>query len=365
MCGKKYFLLVVLSITVAVVFSSCAGLSDKKDTADVTITIASSTLQNVVRVTDNKFRKNAVQVSPDGAKLLYCEANETDPNKLLYLDDFRIMLLRDVNVSAKTPLVTEPSYSPVWFDDNIGYAYVAYEGSGSKLVKSNVTGGGKTYITRTSAGIGDANPNVKGDRILCDTLVGEGENQKRQLVSMRANGTEITILGEGEQPSWHPSGTKFLFVRRSEEQRGKSTFFPRSIYEMDIATNQVTQIYTAVIDEERGFTEVCSQPSYSPDGQYILFSKGGDVFLATVEKKGGKSPGWLRRLFGGGGNRSKVNVTERRLHLYLMKEDGTDLTQLTGGNVDVFSPAWGPNNDIYFISNVQNATEIWRAHLNL
>jgi TolB protein len=358
MRGKKYSLLAIASILVVGALSGCAGLFGKKETADVTITVASSSLQNVVRVTDNKFRKNAVQVSPDGTKLLYCEANETDPNKLLYLDDFRIMLLRDVNVSAKTPLVTEPSYSPVWFDDNIGYAYVAYEGSGSKLVKSNVTGGGKTYITRASAGDGDANPSVKGDRILCDTLVGG----KRQLVSMKSNGTELTILGEGEQPSWHPGGTKFLFVRRSEERRGNSTFYPRSVYEMDIATNQVTQIYTAVIDEARGFAEVCSQPSYSPDGKYILFSKGGDIFLATVEKKDGGATGWLGGLFGG---RSKVNVTERRLHLYLMKEDGTDLTQLTSGNVDVFSPAWGPNNDIYFISNVQDATEIWKAHLNL
>ncbi|MDR2193218.1 MAG: DUF5050 domain-containing protein [Treponema sp.] len=358
MCRKKWFLPVILSIMVAFVLSNCAGLGGKKDTADVTITVASSTLQNVVRVTDNKFRKSAVQVSPDGKKLLYCEANETDTNKILYLDDFRIMLLRDVNVSAKTPLVTEPSYAPVWFDDSIGYAYVAYEGSGSKLVKSNVTGGGKTYITRTSAGDGDANPSVKGDRILCDTLVGG----RRQLVSMKTNGTEITILGEGEQPSWHPQVDKFVFVRRSEEQRGNTTFYPYSVYEMDIATNQVTQIYAAAIDNERGFAEVCSRPSYSPDGNYILFSKGGDVLFATVEKKGGESSGWFSSLFGG---KSKVNIIERRLHLYLMREDGTDLTQLTSGNVDVFSPAWGTNNDIYFISNVQGATEIWKVRLNL
>jgi TolB protein len=264
------------------------------------------------------------------------------------------MLLRDVRISSKTPLTTEPSYSPVWFDDNVGYAYVAYEGSGSKLVKSSITGGGKTYITRTSAGEWDANPSVKGDKILCDTIV-EG---KRQLVSMKSNGTEITILGEGQQPSWHPNGKKFVFVKRSLERRGMVDFYPCSVYEMDIATNQVTQIYTALVDEKRGFAEICSHPSYSRDGKYILFAKGGDVFFATVEAKGGA----FSNLFGGS---SKKFYGERRAHLFLMKEDGTDLTQLTSGNVDVFSPAWGTNNDIYFISSVQNATEIWKAHLNL
>lgn len=349
-----------MTLLFAAAFFGCAG-SPKTDNTDVTITVASSTLQNVVRVTDNKFRKSSVRVSPDGAKLLYCEANETNTNVELSYADYRIMLLRDITISSKTPLVTEPSYGPVWFDDNSGFVYVTYESSGSKLVKSSISGGGKVYITRTSAGDADANPSIKGNIILCDTLVGG----KRQLVSMKDNGTEITILGEGEQPSWHPDGTKFTFIRRTEERRGSKVYYPYSVYEMDIKTNQVTQIYSAVIDESNGFAEVCSSPSYSPDGNYILFSKGGDVFLATIERKG-SSGGGLKDLqdkfFG---NKSRVHIVERRHHLYLMKSDGTDLTQLTSGNVDVYSPAWGTNNDIYFISNVQNATEIWKARLTL
>jgi TolB protein len=344
-----------LTLLFAAAFSGCAG-SPKTENTDVTITVASSTLQNVVRVTDNRFRKNSVRVSPDGAKLLYCEANETDPTVQLYFEDYRIMLLRDINISAKTPLVNEPSYGPVWFDDSAGFVYVAYEGSGSKLVKSTISGGGKTYITRTSAGDADANPSIKGNLILCDTLVGD----RRQLVSMKDNGTEITILGEGQEPSWHPDGTKFVFIRRSEERRGNKTYNPYSVYEMDIKTNQVTQVYTAVINEANGFAEVCSSPSYSANGDYILFAKGGDVFLATVERKSPKLFGLFES-----GSRSVTNLSERRLHLYLMRADGTDLTQLTSGNIDVYSPAWGANNDIYFISNVQNATEIWKARLNL
>jgi hypothetical protein len=48
-----------------------------------------------------------------------------------------------------------------------------------------------------------------------------------------------------------------------------------------------------------------------------------------------------------------------------MGSGGTGLTQLTSGNVDVFSPSWGTNNEIFFIANVQNATEIWKARLSI
>ncbi|MDR1957273.1 MAG: hypothetical protein LBQ30_10540 [Treponema sp.] len=353
---KRLVMMGILSLML--VFMLLSGCATKPAATDVTITVASNTLQNVIRVTDNRFRKNSVSVSPDGTKLLYCEANETDPGVPLYFEDYRIMLLRDIAISAKTPMITDPSYGPVWFEDNTGFAYVGYEGSGSKLIKSTIAGGGKTYITRTSAGDADANPSIKGNIILCDTLVAG----KRQLVSMKDNGTEITILGEGQEPSWHPSGTKFAFIRSSQERRNNKTYYPASVYEMDIKTNQVTQIYAAVINEQNGFAEICSRPSYSADGDYILFAKGGDVHLATVEKKAAGG-GLFGKLLSSG--RVVENISERRLHLYLMRADGTDLRQLTSGNVDVFAPAWGINNDIYFISNVQNATEIWKAHLSL
>jgi hypothetical protein len=40
-----------------------------------------------------------------------------------------------------------------------------------------------------AAGDSDANPSIKGNTILCDTLV----SGRRQLVSMKDNGTEITM----------------------------------------------------------------------------------------------------------------------------------------------------------------------------
>jgi TolB protein len=307
------------------------------------ITYDSATLSNVVRVTDNGFRKDGVRVSPDGTKILYCEANVSSVDTPLPADDFTVMLLRDANLSAKTPLITDPSFGPVWFDDNSNFIYVTYENNSSKLVRSNITGGGKVYITKNAIGDFDSRPSVRGKKILCDTLI----NGKRNIVSLNDDGSEVTILGDGEAPSWHPDGNKFVFIRGG------------GIYEMDLKNNQVTQIYQATINKNNNLVEECSQPSYSKDGKYILFAKGSNVTARAAVGRKGVGRG-LSQLFN-----STEKMTMRRNHLFIISANGTGLTQLTSGNVDVFSPSWGNNNEIYFISSVQNANEIWKAKLQL
>jgi TolB protein len=321
------------AVLIGVFISGCATRS-----ADI-ITYDSATLQNVIRVTDNKYRKDAVRVSPDGKKLLYSEANTTDVNALVPFNDFSVMLLRDANLSAKTPLVADPSFGPVWYDDSTGYIYVVYEGGSSKLVKSNITGGGKTYITNNAIGDSDSRPSIKGHDILCET----GINGVRHIVRLKDDGSEVTILGEGNSPAWHPSENKFVFIRNG------------SICEMDLSNNQVTQIYSATTDKNRNVIEFCTQPSYSQDGKYILFAKGASTSITATTRT---FISGLKSIF------KKQRVETERQHLFLVRADGTGLSQLTSGNVDVFAPSWGINNEIFFVANVQNATEIWKAHLS-
>ncbi|MDR1215338.1 MAG: hypothetical protein LBK25_01490 [Treponema sp.] len=315
-----------------------AGCATTARTADI-ISYDSSSLSNVTRVTDNHFRKDSVRVSPDGSKILYCEANVTNVDASVSFDQFSVMLLRDASLSSKTPVVTDPSFGPVWYDDNAGFIYVVYEGGSSKLVKSNITGGGKTYVTRNSIGDNDSRPSIKGRDILCET----GINGVRHLVRLKDDGSEVTILGEGNSPSWHPTENKFVFIKDG------------SVCEMNLENNQMTQIYSAATDKNRNIIESCSQPSYSRDGKYILFAKGANTFITATTK----TSNLLQTMF------TKSRVETQRQHLFLMNENGTGLTQLTSGNVDVFSPSWGVGNEIFFIANVQNATEIWKAQLSM
>ena len=187
------------------------------------------------------------------------------------------------------------------------------------MVKSSVSGG-KTFVTRNpiGSGAGDNNPSVRNGIIACDAYI----NGSRQIVTLRDNCTELTVLGSGTQPSWHPTENKLVFVRDS------------GICEMDIETTQVTQLH-AVTPSEAKSGVWCGKPSYTGDGNHIVFVKNVPVGSSL----------WR--------------------HLYAMDTEGNNITELTGGQVDIWSPACGAGNEVFFISNAGNKTEIWSALVTL
>jgi TolB protein len=295
------------------------------------ISYDSATLQNVSRITDDGLSKHWAVISPDGAKMLYCESDRKVAMPEFsdsLVNNYTLVLLKDSSKAAKTPLVSDLSYSPAWYEDNINFVYVVREGGTYKLVRSNINGGGKTYITRNSIGKTDACPSINDHTILCNTDI----NGKRQIVSLLDNGTEVTVLGEGWAPNWHPNGSRFVFIRNG------------GVYEMDLTTNQATQLFA---DGEMW----CDWPSYSKDGNYILFQK--ETYVSVISQNSSSALSFAK----------KNEVV--RWHLYTIKPDGTNLSQVTNGNVDVYSPSWGIDNTIYFISNAGGNTEIWKARLNL
>jgi len=284
-------------------------------------------MQNVTRLTDDGLQKAWAKISPDGTKMLYCEAPKND-------SQYKIMLLRDVTIPAKTPLIDDFASAPTWYGNSINFLYIASERAGTRIIKSAITGGGKTYVTRNAIGLSDNCPSVRGEAVLFHTLVDPKAypEPKYQIYSMKDNGTELTMLGDGQYPSWHPTEAKFLFIRGG------------NIYEMDIASVQVTQLFS---DSDYN----CALPSYSADGRYILFQKG-------AEKKVTGTAVSRKRV-------TRVIATQTKWQLFTIKADGTGLSPLTIGEVNAFQPSWGPNNFVYFISDASGKTEIYRARINL
>jgi TolB protein len=319
---KQALVLVVLA---AFLITGCAGLFAKKTGEEVTFWDP-ALLSNVGRITNDGLYKDWARISPDGTKLLYTEREKDDGL-------WNIVLLRDVNSPAKTTLIKD-GFAPAWYENNSTFIYVIYESGSYKLIRSTISGGGKTYITRNTDG--EWRPSVRESIVLCNTW--SADPLQMQLVSMKDNGNEYTILGEGHSPSWHPFENKFLFIRQG------------NLYEMDVESTQVSELY----NDPDGYA--CAYPSYSGDGQYILFQKGAEVKVTGTTQ----GTGLLGKL-----TKRAVVSKKSKWQIYYMKADGTGLSSLTGGNVNAYSPSWDKNNNVYFVSDANGKDEVYRARVNI
>lgn len=324
----KKFIFLASVIAFSVTVFSCVT------TDEVQVSYDKSVLQNVSKVTDDGLSKVELAVSPDGNQLLYVEINKSvrsyitnmrDRNSGNYYD-CQMYLLRDISRPSKTPLGLTFSYDPAWNKSGKEFVFTALENNQFKLVRANIEGGRKTYITRTPIGNEDGEPDIKNNVILCHTKI----NGKWQIVTLNYDGTEITLVCEGYSPKWHPTENKFVFIRDG------------GIFEMNLDINQATEIY-----KDADFP--CYAPSYSKDGKYILFEQ-----LTPVNAKGTMTSSLTKRIF-------SIANSRTNFHLYLISSDGMNKMQLTSGAVDAYNPVWGADNTIFFISAANNKTDIWKA----
>ena len=180
---KQGIMFVVLMMLAVFLLAGCVGSEQSEENV---VFWDSALLQNVTKITDDGLPKGWARVSPDGTKLIYSEYTKGAWN---------IVFLRDVNVHAKT-LLASNAHNPTWYENSSNILYVVTEGGSNKIVKSTIAGGGKTYVTRYAVGRNDEMPAISKGLILFDT---DG-----QIYSMKENGTDITVLGQGRSPSWHP-----------------------------------------------------------------------------------------------------------------------------------------------------------------
>lgn len=330
----KIIPVVIISIIIGTVLCSCAGLFGKKKGGDALVSWDEGLTSGVTRITNDGIMKNWLRVSPDGTKLLYTEASKSGY--------WQIMYLRDANNPAKTPLIGEIAYMPSWYTDNNQFVYISHESGIGRIVRSNVSGGGKTYISRSAIGqYGDNAPLMKNGVIVFTAI-----NETRfEIATIKENGTETTFLGEGRSPSWHPTQEKIVFIRNAENPFSTGG----DIFEMDMKSGQVTQIYSDT-------KYLCYEPSYSPDGHSILFTKG-----TAVRTSGTWS---IKDIFGNNKNKAVSDETVKR-HIFIMNTDGSNVSPISSGNASVISPSWGKNGEVYCLVGLpsQNYYEIYKLRI--
>jgi len=289
----------------------------------------------VTRITNDGLPKNWVRVSPDGTKLLYTEASKAG--------NWQIVYLRDANNPAKTPLVGEIAFSPSWFEDSNRFLYVSFEGGSGRLVRSSTSGAGKTYISRAPIGQnGDDLPSIKNGLIVFTAIDGK----QLKIATVKENGTETTFIGEGRSPSWHPKEDKILFIRNTDPKYTNINFPGGDIFELDVKSGQFTQIYS-----DPQFW--CYEPSYSPDGKRILFTKG-----TAVRTTGTQTTTNIL-----GTNKKTVSDETIKRHIFIMNVDGTNVSPVSSGNATVISPSWGQNGEIFCLVSIGKGFEIYKMRI--
>lgn len=298
-------------IVLSFLFASCTAT---KKVAIPKLPQVTGNAKELTRITFDDIPEFRPKLSSDGQSLLY---DVRDDSK--YGSDRWSVRVKNVNKPGFTPLTSNGCITPAWHPDGKNYVFSYLRPSPPVIARSSINQSGITYISQSGLGEWDYAPSVShdGKKILLHTDI----QSVTHIGSVDSDGSNFTILAEGESGCWHPSGKQIAFVKSSA---GKN-----HIFIMSLDKNQVTQITSGNYNYDT--------PAFSTDGSKLVYvsDKDGDNY-----------------------------------HIYTMNIDGTEVTQLTQGKSKEYYPFWSSDNSIYFCSNAGSPkrassnwsySDIWRV----
>lgn len=259
---------------------------------------------------------NLLDISPDGTQLAYCTGQNNSCNVM-------------VRSTSAQGMATQRTFRNVssfsWGHDN-------------KLYFSDAKGGGYSHICSVSAKQGNLMSQLSQGSVNDRNPVASADGEKLFFTRMNSNGPSIWSLDrkDGTLTSCargynvcliKDNPNAFICVRNSTNGRSE-------IWEVDYVSGKESLILS---DEFRSFTN----PRISPDGQWIACQ--GSTVSSIGQKK--------------------------NLDVFVVRRDGTQLTQLTFHPAIDSNPVWATDGrSIFFLSCRANQRErynIWRMNFNL
>jgi eukaryotic-like serine/threonine-protein kinase len=155
----------------------------------------------------------------------------------------------------------------------------------------------------------------------------------------------VTLFTQADQPAWAPAGESLAITGVNNQ-----------LFRVEVESQESTRL-----TQGEGF-----RPSWSPDGDQIVFDDGGDLYIINRDGSG------LSRLTGStaveiqpawapdGQQIAFVSDGEGNNEIYIINADGTGGTRLTHHPGNDQDPSWSPDGtQIVFTSNREGNWEIY------
>ena len=292
-----------------------------KESCKVTITTHALSVtgggQALSRITKEPVEERYPAISPDGKTLLFTVKTYGANHAIREATIDGV----DPDTGARRTLYTATSTmagAPSWLPDGSVFVYPS-NAPGQWSVVRALSNSPNAAVSVITSGDGAARPSVSpdGTHVAFSTTIRGTWN----VAVSGIDGSQLTLLGEGDNPAWSPDGSRIAFTRNVN---GHDHIF---LADAKTGTNLV-QITSGDVDDDLA--------AWSPDGKVIVFAS---------------NRGWNTRK--GGGEDTTAN-------LFVLNPDGTGLTQLTDGDGFSLDPAWGFDGWIYFSSNQAGNFDLWR-----
>jgi len=290
---------------------------------------------NVRRVTDAYAGSDFDPiVTPDGRHLVYASTQHR-PTADIYT--------KPIKGSVITKLTDDPAQDvmPAISPDGASLAF-ASDRSGSWDIYMIPSSGGKTLqLTRGPAH--DLHPTFSPDGSkMAFCRLGQQSGRWEIWVQDLATDQAPQFIGYGLFPEWNPvpgagsDGSELILFQRSR-QRGDRAFTVWSI-------EYIPELGSAGRESEiaAGAGQALINPTWSHDGRFVCF--------AAVPY----SRAWA----------TAESTRPEQSTIWMVSVDGTNKIKLTDGSSVDLMPAWGHDNNVFFVSNMDGKDHLWTMDLS-